>query len=60
MICWGERDVVFPPRVLDIWRENWPHAEVHRFPDCGHWVLEDAPDKIAARVRAFLAGRLPD
>ena len=60
MICWGERDVVFPPSVLEIWREHWPHAEVHRFPDCGHWVLEDAPDEIAARVRAFLADRPPD
>ena len=60
LICWGERDVVFPPSVLDIWRGHWPHAEVHRFPDCGHWVLEDAPDEIAARVRAFLAPMLRD
>jgi haloalkane dehalogenase len=59
MICWGDRDVVFPPRVLDIWRDHFPHAEVHRFPDCGHWVLEDAPDEIAACVRAFLGDRLP-
>jgi pimeloyl-ACP methyl ester carboxylesterase len=57
LICWGDRDVVFPPHVLDIWREHWPHAEVHRFPDCGHWVLEDAPDEIAACMRAFLADR---
>ena len=55
LICWGDHDVVFPPRVLDIWRGHWPHAKVHRFPDCGHWVLEDAPDEIAAHVRAFLA-----
>jgi haloalkane dehalogenase len=54
VICWGERDVVFPLRVLDIWRDHWPQAAVHRFPDCGHWVLEDAPDEIAACVRAFL------
>jgi haloalkane dehalogenase len=59
-ICWGERDVVFPPCVLDVWRDHFPHAEVHRFPDCGHWVLEDAPDEIAACVRAFLAAPLPD
>jgi haloalkane dehalogenase len=59
MICWGDRDVVFPPRVLDIWRAHWPHAEIHRFPDCGHWVLEDAPDEIAACVRTFLGDRLP-
>jgi haloalkane dehalogenase len=60
IICWGERDVVFPSRVLDIWRHHFPHAEVHRFPDCGHWVLEDAPDEIAACVRAFLTARPPD
>jgi haloalkane dehalogenase len=60
MICWGERDVVFPPRVLEIWRDHFPHAEVHRFPDCGHWVLEDAPDEIVGCVRAFLAAPLPE
>jgi haloalkane dehalogenase len=60
IICWGERDVVFPPKVLDIWREHWPHAEVHRFPDCGHWLLEEAPDEIAACIRTFLAAPLPD
>jgi haloalkane dehalogenase len=54
MICWGERDVVFPPRVLHIWRQHWPSAQVHCFPDCGHWLLEDAPEEIAARIRAFL------
>lgn len=59
IICWGERDTVFPPRVLDIWRDHWPHAEVHRFPDCGHWVLEDAPGEVTACVRAFLAGPVP-
>jgi pimeloyl-ACP methyl ester carboxylesterase len=55
MICWGERDVVFPLRVLDIWREHWPHAQIHRFLDCGHWVLEDAPSEISEKVGGFLA-----
>ena len=55
MICWGERDVVFPLRVLQIWREHWPHAQIHPFPDCGHWVLEDAPAEIGEKVGAFLA-----
>jgi haloalkane dehalogenase len=59
MICWGERDAVFPPRALAIWRGHRPHAEIHRFPDCSHWVLEDAPDEIAACTRAFLSARLP-
>lgn len=54
LICWGERDYVFPPPVLDIWLRHWPNAEVLRLPDCGHWVLEDAPDAIAERLSQFL------
>jgi haloalkane dehalogenase len=54
LICWGERDFVFTPRVLEMWRDRWPHAEVHRFADCGHYVLEDAADEIGPIVGSFL------
>jgi pimeloyl-ACP methyl ester carboxylesterase len=54
MICWGDRDFVFTPAVLREWIERWPHAQVHRFSDCGHYVLEDAPGEIEALVRDFL------
>ncbi|HEX7599306.1 MAG TPA: alpha/beta fold hydrolase [Polyangia bacterium] len=55
MICWGERDVVFPAATLDLWRQHWPHAEIHRFSNCGHRVLEDAPEEIGEKVAAFMA-----
>lgn len=54
LICWGDRDFVFTPQVLDVWRAHWPHAEVHRFADCGHYLLEDAPEEVVALVRGFL------
>jgi len=54
LICWGERDFVFTPAVLDEWTRRWPRAEVHRFSDCGHYVIEDAPAEIEALVRDFL------
>ena len=54
LVCWGERDFVFTPEVLAHWIRRWPHAEVHRFADCGHYVLEDAGVEIAAHVRRFL------
>jgi pimeloyl-ACP methyl ester carboxylesterase len=54
LICWGERDFVFTPAVLERWRAIWPRAEVHRFPDCGHYLLEDAAEEIPGLVRAFL------
>ena len=54
LVCWGERDFVFTPEVLAHWIRCWPHAEVHRFADCGHYVLEDAGVEVAAHVRRFL------
>jgi cis-3-alkyl-4-acyloxetan-2-one decarboxylase len=54
LICWGDRDFVFTPRVLDVWRTHWPDAVVHRFPDCGHYLLEDAPEEVLPLVRGFL------
>jgi haloalkane dehalogenase len=54
LICWGERDFVFDGEYLDQWRRRFPDAEVHTFPDAGHYVLEDESDKIPALVEDFL------
>ena len=55
LICWGDRDFVFTPGVLREWIRRWPRAQVHRFADCGHYVLEDAASEIEALVREFVA-----
>ena len=55
LLLWGEKDFVFKPQVLSIFEKIWPHAEVHRFPDAGHYVLEDASAEIPPLVRDFLA-----
>jgi pimeloyl-ACP methyl ester carboxylesterase len=55
LICWGERDFVFNRHFLDEWIRRFPSAEVHRFPDAGHYVLEDAADQIVPIIRSFLA-----
>lgn len=44
LICWGEKDFVFDTHFLDEWLKYFPEAEVHRFSDCGHYILEDAPE----------------
>jgi len=54
LICWGDRDFVFDDHFLRVWKSALPDAEVHQFPDCGHYVLEDAPSEIEALVRRFL------
>ena len=55
LICWGARDFVFDDHFLAEWRRRWPHARVHRFEDCGHYVLEDACEEIVNLVRDFLS-----
>jgi haloalkane dehalogenase len=55
LICWGEKDFVFYTYFLAEWQRHFSQAEVHRFPDAGHYVLEDASEEIIALIRQFLA-----
>jgi haloalkane dehalogenase len=54
---WGMRDWCFTPAFLDRFLEFFPHAEVHRFEDAGHWVMEDSPEGILPLVERFVANR---
>jgi len=54
LICWGERDFVFDHSFLEEWRRRFPFAEIHLFPDAGHYVLEDAGAEVLLRIRDFL------
>ncbi len=55
LICWGDQDWVFDKHFLAEWQRILPEAEVHRFPDAGHLVLEDKPDEILSLVKQFFA-----
>ena len=55
LICWGMRDPVFDEVVLDHLVSLLPKADVHRFADAGHYVLEDAADRIVPLVTRLLA-----
>jgi len=53
-LIWGMRDWCFRPSCLERLVAHWPHAEVHRLDDCGHYVIEDAYERIVPVVRDFL------
>lgn len=53
---WGMADAVVGEAELARWEALLPGLEVDRLDDVGHFVAEEAPDAIAAAVRA-LAGR---
>lgn len=55
LLMWGLRDFVFDRHFLDEWRRYLPAAETHVWPDCGHYLLEDAPEEVIPIVRQFLA-----
>jgi haloalkane dehalogenase len=54
MICWGMKDFVFDEIILGEWRRRFPAAEVHTFPQGGHYILEDEGDKIVVLIKDFL------
>jgi haloalkane dehalogenase len=55
LVCWGDKDFVFDRHFLAVWQRILPEADVHRFADCGHWILEDASEEIIPLVRKFLS-----
>jgi len=54
LIAWGLKDFVFDHKFLDEWKNYLPKAEIHEYPDAGHYVLEDEKDRIVPLVRAFI------
>lgn len=54
MICWGQQDFVFDNDFLAEWRRRFPDAQVHAYEDAGHYVMEDARDRIITLTRDFV------
>jgi pimeloyl-ACP methyl ester carboxylesterase len=58
LILWGAQDFVFTVQdYLAQWQARFPFAETHLIPDAGHYVVEDAHERIAAWIADFVATR---
>jgi cis-3-alkyl-4-acyloxetan-2-one decarboxylase len=55
LVVWGEKDFVFDRHFLAEWERRFPEAEFHRFPDAGHYVLEDVKEEVVPLIADFLA-----
>ena len=53
-IGWGMKDFVFDEAFLNEWLRRFPDAEVKRFDDAGHYILEDAAEELIPLIDAFL------
>jgi len=52
-ILWGERDWCFTPLFREEWQRHFPNAYVHKFDDASHYLIEDEPEGVIARIRDF-------
>ena len=55
LILWGDRDWCFSPAFREEWERRFPDAQVRAWDDVGHYVMEDAPERVLSAVRAFTA-----
>ena len=55
LIMWGEKDFCFHPGFRRRWEEIFPEAEVVKFDDSGHYVLEDSPEETIQSMQEFIA-----
>jgi len=55
LVLWGEDDFCFTPRFRAEWQRRFPAAEVHAWKGVGHYVLEDATDRVIDEMTRFLA-----
>jgi len=53
-IFWGELDFVFDCSFLAEWQRRFPEAEVHRYSDAGHYILEDMKEEVVPLIGEFL------
>jgi haloalkane dehalogenase len=53
-LIWGMRDWCFTPDCLDRFLDFFPKAKVHQLSDVGHYVVEDAYERIVPIVERFL------
>lgn len=54
-IIWGGKDWCFHDGFLAEWRRRFPRADVHYLPEAGHWLLEDAGDRVVRLLKPFLS-----
>ncbi|MFZ5478531.1 MAG: alpha/beta fold hydrolase [Myxococcota bacterium] len=53
LIAWGERDWCFTPTFRAEWERRFPRARVVKFEDAGHYVVEDARERMVPLLAEF-------
>jgi pimeloyl-ACP methyl ester carboxylesterase len=55
LLTWGRDDRVSPPDMALVPMRTIPNAELHIFPNSGHWAMIEAKEAFESTVLAFLS-----
>ena len=58
LLTWGRDDRVSPPDMALLPMRTIPNAELHIFPNSGHWAMIEAKEAFESAVLAFLSRRV--
>lgn len=51
---YGKRDIIVRPTEHAVLKAGVPHAQIEWFPDAGHFIMMDSPDRFITTLRAWL------
>lgn len=51
---YGKRDIIVRPSEHKTLKDGVPHAQIEWFPDAGHFIMMDSPERFITTLRAFL------
>ena len=54
LLLWGLKDIAFRRKELERWTSALADVELHEFADCGHFLAEEAPDRVVSALRGFM------
>ena len=57
LFLWGEKDWVFTPHFMTRFFDFFPAARARSYPDCGHLLTEEAPERVIAEIEAAFPAR---
>jgi pimeloyl-ACP methyl ester carboxylesterase len=60
LLIWGERDRYLGPRLTEGLEPWFSNLRVKRLPDVGHWIQNEAPDRVNRLLIDFLTLHLRD
>ena len=55
LIFWGLKDIAFRKKELDRWKSELSAVESHELQGCGHFLAEEAPEKLVEALHAFMS-----